>query len=81
MQSITGETDRLGNPLIEIEPYIDFAALALEVDRTEPGPVGTQRSWPPFPTETMAWIQVLKQLYNLSNERMEYQWSINCWTG
>ena len=65
--------DRLGDPLAEIESYIDFAALSAEVDRIAPRPVSTQGGSPPFPTETMVRILVLKRLYNLSDEQMEYQ--------
>ena len=65
--------DRLGDPLIEIGEHIDFAALAAEVDRVAPRPVSPQGGRPPFPTETMTRILVLKRLYNLSDEQMEYQ--------
>lgn len=65
--------DSLGDPLVEIESCIDFAALAAEVDRVAPRPVSPQGGRPPFPTETMVRILVLKRLYNLSDEQMEYQ--------
>lgn len=65
--------DSLGDPLAEIESYIDFAALATEVDRVAPRPVSPQGGRPPYPTETMVRILVLKRLYNLSDEQMEYQ--------
>lgn len=65
--------DTLGDPLTEIESYIDFAALAAEVDRVAPRPVSPQGGRPPYPTETMVRILVLKRLYNLSDEQMEYQ--------
>lgn len=65
--------DKLGDPLAEIEGCIDFAALAAKVDRTAPRPVSPQGGRPPFPTETMVRILVLKRLYNLSDEQMEYQ--------
>lgn len=65
--------DSLGDPLIEIESHIDFAALAAEVDQVAPRPVSTQGGRPPYPTETMVRILVLKRLYNLSDEQMEYQ--------
>lgn len=65
--------DRLGDPLTEIESHIDFAALAAEVDRVAPRPASPQGGRPPFPTETMVRILVLKRLYNLSDEQMEYQ--------
>lgn len=65
--------DKLGDPLAEIESYIDFAALAAAVDAVSPRPVSLQGGRPPFPTETMVRILVLKRLYNLSDEQMEYQ--------
>lgn len=65
--------DRLGDPLVEMEEHIDFAALAAELDRVAPRPVSPQGGRPPFPTETMTRILVLKRLYNLSDEQMEYQ--------
>lgn len=65
--------DRLGDPLTEIEGCIDFVALATEVDRIVPRPVSAQGGRPAFPTETMIRILILKRLYNLSDEQMEYQ--------
>lgn len=65
--------DTLGDPLTEIESHIDFAALAAEIDRVAPRPVSPQGGRPPYPTETMVRILVLKRLYNLSDEQMEYQ--------
>ena len=65
--------DALGDPLAEIESHIDFASLAAEVDKVAPRPVSAQGGRPPYPTETMVRILVLKRLYNLSDEQMEYQ--------
>lgn len=65
--------DRLGDPLVDMEKYIDFAALGAEVDRVAPRPGRAQGGRPPFPTEVMVRILVLKRLYNLSDEQMEYQ--------
>lgn len=67
------QIDRLGDPLTEIGSHVDFAALAAEVDRVAPRPVSAQGGRPPFPTETMVRIVVLKRLYNLSDEQLEYQ--------
>ena len=50
-----------------------FDALAAEVDRVAPRPGNTQGGRPAFPTETMVRILILKRLYNLSDEQMEYQ--------
>lgn len=65
--------DSLGDPLADIESHIDFASLAAEVDKVAPRPVSAQGGRPPYPTETMVRILVLKRLYNLSDEQMEYQ--------
>ncbi|TDN52500.1 transposase-like protein DUF772 [Azoarcus indigens] len=65
--------DSLGDPVVEIESHIDFGALAAEVDGVAPRPVSAQRGRPPYPTETMVRILVLKRLYNLADEQMEYQ--------
>lgn len=65
--------DSLGDPLTEIESHIDFSALAAEVDRVTPRPASTLGGRPPYPTETMVRILVLKRLYNLPVEQMEYQ--------
>jgi IS5 family transposase len=67
------QIDKLGDPLTEIGKHIDFSALAAEVDRVAPRPVSPQGGRPPYPTETMVRILVLKRLYNLSDEQMEYQ--------
>lgn len=64
--------DELGDPLAEIAACIDFAALAAEVDRVAPRVESPRGGRPPFPTETMVRILVLKRLYNLSDEQMEY---------
>ena len=64
--------DSLGDPLADIESHIDFASLAAEVDEVAPRPVSAQGGRPPYPTETMVRILVLKRLYNLSDEQMEY---------
>lgn len=55
----------------EIESHIDFAALAAEVDRVAPRPVSVQGCRPPYSTETMVRILVLKRVYNLSGEQTE----------
>ena len=65
--------DTLGDPLAEIESHIDFAALAAGVDAIAPRPANQQGGRPPYPTETMVRIAVLKRLYNLSDEQMEYR--------
>ena len=65
--------DRIGDPLAEIEQHINFSALAAKVDCIAPRVESAQGGRPPYPTETMVRILVLKRLYNLSDEQMEYQ--------
>lgn len=65
--------DDLGDPLQRIERHIDFVALAQRVDQVAPRPVSLQGGRPAFPTETMVRILLLKRLYNLSDEQMEFQ--------
>lgn len=65
--------DSLGDPLADIESHINFPALAAKVDAIAPRLVSPQGGRPPYPTETMVRILVLKRLYNLSDEQMEYQ--------
>src|SRR5574337_1083844 len=69
------KSDSLGDPLVDIESHIDFAALAAEVDRVLPRPVSARGGRPPFPTETMVRILVLKRLCNLSDEQMGTSYS------
>ena len=65
--------DELGDPLAAIGEHIDFAALAKRVDEAAPRPEQSRGGRPAFPTETMVRILVLKRLYNLSDEQMEYE--------
>ena len=65
--------DSLGDPLVKISRVVDFAALASEVDRVAPRVVSGKGGRPPFPTETMVRILVLKRLHNLSDEQVEFQ--------
>lgn len=66
--------DALGDPLVFLERHVDFAALAAEVERVAPRPVSENGGGrPPYPTETMVRILILKRLHNLSDEQIEYQ--------
>lgn len=65
--------ESLGDPLQRINTHIDFSELAAQVDRVAPRPQSAQGGRPPYPTETMVRILVLKRLYNLSDEQMEFQ--------
>lgn len=65
--------ERLGDPLQEMEAVIDFAALAAAVEKIAPLKDQPKGGRPPYPIETMVRIVVLKRLYGLSDEQMEYQ--------
>jgi len=67
-----GQIDHLGDPLACIEACIDSQALSRAVDEAAPRAVNTQGGRPPYPTETLVRILVLKRLNNLSDERMEF---------
>lgn len=66
------KVDSLGDPLQVIERHIDFAELTQLVDALLPRGDGRKGGRPPYPTEVMVRILVLKHLNNLSDERMEY---------
>ena len=65
--------DEVGDPLQVIARHIDFAALAGLVDALIERGDGRKGGRPAYPTEVMVRILVLKRLYNLSDEQMEYQ--------
>ena len=59
--------------MLDIETHIDFVALAAKVDEVAPRPESVKGGRPGYPTEVMVRTLVLKRLYNLSDEAMEYQ--------
>ncbi|HKX55099.1 MAG TPA: IS5 family transposase [Xanthomonadales bacterium] len=65
--------DKLGDPLVLLDKHIDFAAIASAVDArlklSERGRGGR----PPYPTVLMIKLLLLQQLYNLSDEALEFQ--------
>ena len=61
----------LGDPLVRIASEINFGALAKAVDKKAPRPSKAQGGRPPYPSEVMVRILVLKHLNNLSDEAME----------
>jgi len=65
--------DTLGDPLQLIDEHIDFVQLAGLIDGLFPRPDGSKGGRPPYPTEVMVRVLVLKRLYNLSDEQVEYQ--------
>ena len=65
--------DSLGDPLQIIARHIDFAHLAGLIDALCPRPDGAKGGRPPYPTEAMVRVLILKRLYNLSDEQVRYQ--------
>ncbi|MCC4607767.1 IS5 family transposase [Xanthomonas campestris pv. zinniae] len=65
--------DAVGDPLQGIARHIDFDELARLVDAWIVRGDGRRGGRPAYPTEVMVRILVLKRLYNLSDEQMEYQ--------
>lgn len=70
--------DHLGDLLSAIESQIDFTELVGEVDRVAPRPASPQGGRPPFPTETMVRILILKRLCITCRTS---RWSISYWIG
>jgi len=64
---------KLGDALQVLERHVDFAALAGAVDEAAPRPGRERGGRPPFPTEVMVRILLIQQLFNLSDEQMEFQ--------
>ena len=65
--------DEVGDPLQTIAQHIDFAELAALVDGLLARGDGRKGRRPAYPSEVMVRVLVLKRLYNLSDEQMEYQ--------
>lgn len=69
----SAKRDRIGDPLQVLDRHIDFAAIAAAIDaKLTLGDRG-KGGRPPYPTETMVRLLVLQQLYNLSDDALEYQ--------
>lgn len=63
----------LNDPLALLTRHIDFVAIAAAVDaRLKLGPSG-RGGRPPYPTVVMVKLLLLQQLYNLSDDALEYQ--------
>ena len=65
--------ETLGDPLQVIARHIDFEHLTRVVDELLPTGDTTKGGRPAYPSAVMARILILKYLYNLSDEQMEYQ--------
>jgi IS5 family transposase len=72
-QEREAKLNKLGDALQVMEQHVDFVALAAEVDRAAPRPGRERGGRPPFPTELMVRVLLLQQLFNLSDEQMEFQ--------
>ena len=72
-QEREAELNKLGDALQVMEHHIDFAALAAEVDLAAPRPSSERGGRPHFPTELMVRVLLIQQLFNLSDEQMEFQ--------
>ena len=65
--------ETLGDPLQVIARHIDFGHLTQVIDELLPRGDAAKGGRPAYPTEVMVRILILKYLYNLSDEQMEYQ--------
>lgn len=65
--------NKLGDVLQVLDKYIDFTALASAVDKAVPRPSRANGGRPPFPSELMVRVLIVQQMFNLSDEQMEYQ--------
>lgn len=65
--------DKIGDACAKLSAHVDFAALAAQIDEAAPRPGRERGGRPPFPTELMVRVLVIQQLYNLSDEQMEFQ--------
>lgn len=63
----------LGDPLQIISEHIDFAHLAGLIEGLFPRADASRGGRPPYPTEVMVRVLILKRLYNLSDEQVQYQ--------
>jgi hypothetical protein len=72
-QEREAKLNKLGDALRVMEQHVDFAALAAAVDRAAPRPSRERGGRPPFPTELMVRVLLIQQLFNLSDEQMEFQ--------
>jgi IS5 family transposase len=72
-QEREAKLNELGDTLRVLEHHVDFAALAASVDHAAPRPSRERGGRPPFPTELMVRVLLIQQLFNLSDEQMEFQ--------
>jgi len=63
----------LKDPLVVLARHIDFVSIAAVVDRKLSLGGSGRGGRPPYPTVVMVKLLVLQQLYNLSDDALEYQ--------
>lgn len=63
---------KLGDPLVELDSLVDFAALAAVVDAKAPR-TSSLCGRPAYATELMVRMIILQQFYGLSDDQVEYQ--------
>ena len=67
------KVDTIGDPLQKIEAVVDFSALAQAVEKIAPRLEQPKGGRPPYPTEVMVRVLVVKRLHGLSDEQTEFQ--------
>ena len=67
------KVDAIGDPLQKIEAVVDFSVLAQAVERIAPRPEQPKGGRPPYPTDVMVRVLVVKRLHGLSDEQSEFQ--------
>ncbi len=67
------KVDTIGDPLQKIKVVVDFAPLAQAVEKIAPRPEQPKGGRPPYPTEVMVRVLVVKRLHGLSDEQTEFQ--------
>ncbi|MBU2728837.1 IS5 family transposase [Acidithiobacillus caldus] len=67
------KANAIGDPLQKIEAVVDFSALAQAVEKIAPRPEQPKGGRPPYPTEVMVRVLVVKRLHGLSDEQTEFQ--------
>jgi len=65
--------NRIGDPLAALDATVDFQAIAAQVAALLPQVDYTRGGRPPFSVLLMVKLLVLKQLYNLADDQVEYQ--------
>ena len=65
--------DKLNEPLLKLNQYVDFDAIAMAVDKACPRPARSKGGRPPYPTVLMVRALVIKYLWNMSFDQLEMQ--------